>query len=80
MSQVDQVFYFEDERDQVWACIVKIKPINLNDFGWGEGPHDVCENQYECEALILTSTDYHNPQDDIDYVQLDLDPIQAYVI
>jgi hypothetical protein len=50
------------------------------DVGWGERPHDVCENYHECEPLIMTSTDDYNPQDDVDYVRLDLDPIEAYVI
>jgi hypothetical protein len=79
-SQVDQVFYIEDERDRDWACTVKTKPRNVYDDGWGEGPHDLYKNHQECKPLILTSTDYHNPQDNVDYIRLDLDPIQAYVI
>jgi hypothetical protein len=79
-SQVDQVFYVEDERDQDWAFAIKTKPRKVYDVDRGEGPHDVCENHHECEPLIMTSTDYHNPQDDVDYVRLDLDPIEAYVI
>jgi hypothetical protein len=79
-SQVDQVFYVEDERDRDWTCAVKTKPRNVYDIGRGEGPHDVCENHHECEPLIITSTDYHNPEDNVDYVRVDLDPIEAYVI
>ena len=80
MSQVDQVFYVEDERDRDWACAIKTKPRNVYDVGRGEGSHDVCEKQHDCEPLIMTSTDYPNPEDDVDYVRLDLDPIEAYVI
>jgi hypothetical protein len=80
MSQVDQVFYIKNERDRDWASTVKTKPRNVYDDGRGEGLHDLCENHHECESLILTSVDYHNPQDDVDYVRLDLDPIQAHVI
>jgi hypothetical protein len=32
-SQVDQVFYVEDERNQDWACIVRTKPRNVYDVG-----------------------------------------------
>ena len=52
----------------------------MYDVGRSEGPHDVCENHHECEPLIMASTNYHNPKDDVDYVQVDLDPIEAYVI
>ena len=80
MSQVDQVFYVEDDRDQDWACVVKTKPKNVYNIGRGEEPHVICENHHKCEPLILTNIDYHNPQDDVNYVRLDLNPIQAYVI
>jgi hypothetical protein len=79
-SQVNQVFYVEDERDRDWACAVKIKPRNVYDVGRGEGPHDVCENHHECEPMITTSPDCHNTGDDVDYVRVDVDPIKAYVI
>ena len=52
----------------------------MYDIGQGEGSHDVCENQHNCEPLIMTSTNYPNPEDDVDYVRLDLNPIEAYVI
>jgi hypothetical protein len=32
-SQVDQVFYVEDERDRDWACTVKTKLGNVYDVG-----------------------------------------------
>jgi hypothetical protein len=79
-SQVNQVFYVEDKRDRDWACVVKTKPRNVYDIDRGEGPHDVCENHHECEPLIMTSPDYHNPENDVDYVRVDVDPIEAYVI
>jgi hypothetical protein len=28
-SQIDQVFYMEDERNPDWACAVRIKPRNM---------------------------------------------------
>ena len=67
MLQVDQVFYVVDERDWDWACVVKTKPKNIYDVGQGEGLHDTCDNHHECEPLILTSSDYHNPHNDVDY-------------
>jgi hypothetical protein len=39
-SQVDQVFYVEDERNPDWACAVRTKPRNVYDVGQGEGPND----------------------------------------
>jgi hypothetical protein len=41
-SQVDQVFYVEDERNPGWACVVRTKPKNVYDVGQGEG---------SCESL-----------------------------
>jgi hypothetical protein len=32
-SQVEQVFYVEDERDPNWACVMRTKPINAYDVG-----------------------------------------------
>jgi hypothetical protein len=80
MLQVDQVFYVDDERDRDWTYTVKTKPKNMYNVDWGERPHDVCENHHECEPLIRTNTNYYNPEGDVDYIQLDLDPIEAYVI
>ena len=45
-SQVDQVFYVEDEKDRDWACTVRTKPRNVYDVGQGEGPHDACANYH----------------------------------
>jgi hypothetical protein len=39
-SQLEQVFYIDDERDPDWACTVKTKPRNVYDVGQGQGPHD----------------------------------------
>jgi hypothetical protein len=32
-SQVDQVFYVEDERNPGWACVVQTKPRNIYNVG-----------------------------------------------
>jgi hypothetical protein len=32
-SQVNQVFYVEDERNPNWACTVRTKPRNMYDVG-----------------------------------------------
>jgi hypothetical protein len=67
-TQVDQVFYVGDERDPDWACAVRTKPNNVYDVGHGEGHHDACANYHECEPLLLTSNNDHDPQDDFDHV------------
>jgi hypothetical protein len=36
-SQVDQVFYVEDERNPGWAYVVRTKPRNVYDDGQGDG-------------------------------------------
>jgi hypothetical protein len=41
-SQVDQVFYVEDERNPDWVCAMRTKPRNVYDVGQGEGRHDAC--------------------------------------
>jgi hypothetical protein len=74
-SQVDQVFYIEDQRGQDWACTIRTKPRNLYNIGQGEGLHDACANYHKCKPLILTNSDDYNPQDDVEYVQSNLDPI-----
>jgi hypothetical protein len=79
-SLMDQVFYVEDEREPDWACTVRTKSWNVYDVGHGEGPHDACANYHECELLLLTSSNDHDPQVDFDHVRPELDPIQAYVI
>jgi hypothetical protein len=78
-TQVDQVFYIEDERDPGWACAVRTKPRNVYDVG-GEGHDDACANYHECEPLLLTSNNDHNLQDDFDHIRPDVDPIPVYVL
>jgi len=63
-SQVDQVWYGEDEKDPDWASTRRTKPRNICDVGQGEGPHDACANYHECKPLQLTSNNDHDPQDD----------------
>jgi hypothetical protein len=60
-TQVDQVFYVEDERDLDWACNVRTKPNNVYDVGYGEGHHDACANYQKCKPLLLTSNNDHDP-------------------
>jgi hypothetical protein len=60
-SQVDQIYYVEDERDPNWACAVSTKPNNIYDIGQGEWPHDTCSNYHECEPLLLASNNDHDP-------------------
>ena len=59
-SQVDLVFYVEDERDSDWACTVRTKPRNVYGVGQGEGPQDTCTNYHECEPLLLNSNNDHD--------------------
>jgi len=42
-SQVDQVFYIEDERNPGWACAVRTKPRNVYDDGQGDESHDTSD-------------------------------------
>jgi hypothetical protein len=37
-SQVEQVFYIEDERNPDWACAMRTKPRNVYDIWQGQGP------------------------------------------
>ena len=39
-SQVDQIFYVENEMNPDWACAVRIKPRNVYDVGQGQGLDD----------------------------------------
>jgi hypothetical protein len=64
---LDQVFYVEDVSDPDWACAVRTKPKNVYDVDQGEGPHDGCTNYHECEPLLLTSNNSHDPQDNFDH-------------
>jgi len=79
-SQVDQVFYVQDERNPDWACVVRTKPRNVYDVGQGEGSHDSCDTYHECEPLLLTRNNDQDPSDEFDHVRPDLEPILAYVI
>lgn len=78
-SQVDQVFYVQDDRCPDWACAVRTKPRNIYDVGQVEGHQDSCANYHECEPLILPRNVDHDLQDHIEYVRHDLDPTEAYV-
>jgi hypothetical protein len=78
-TQVDQVFYVEDERDPGWACAIRTKPRNIYNVG-GEGHDDACANYQKCEPLLLTSNNDHDLQDDFDHIQPDVDLIPAYVL
>jgi hypothetical protein len=71
-SQVDQVYYVEDESNLDWACIVRTKPRNVYDVGQGEGPNDASVNYHQIERLLLNSNHDLNPPD--------LAPIKAHVI
>lgn len=79
-SQVDQVFYVEDERNPDWACAMWTKPRNVYNVGQGEGSHDACDNYHKCEPFLLTRNNDHDPHDEFYHVRLDLEPILAYVI
>jgi hypothetical protein len=60
-TQVVQVFYVEDEQDPGWACAISNKPRNVYDIGHGEGYDDACAIYHECEPLLLTSNNDHDP-------------------
>jgi hypothetical protein len=80
-SQVEQVFYVEDERDPDWACAVRTKPRNVYNIGQGQGPDDEQPNYYESEPLQLDHNHHYDSQEEeIDYVRTDLPPIEAYMI
>ncbi|XP_059451109.1 uncharacterized protein LOC132181901 [Corylus avellana] len=80
-SQVDQVFYVENERNPYWACAVRTKPRNVYDVGQGQRSDESSNNYHEIEPLLLSSNhDHVNAPDDVDYVRPDLEPIEAYVI
>jgi hypothetical protein len=78
-SQVDQVFYVEDERNPDWACALRTKPRNVFDVGQVERPNDARATYHEYEPLVLTSGNLHDLQDDFEHDKLDLDPIEARV-
>jgi hypothetical protein len=69
-SQVEQVFYVEDERDPDWACAVRTKPRNVYDIGQGQGSDDEQPNYHESEPLQLDHNHHYDSQEeDIDYVR-----------
>jgi hypothetical protein len=76
-SQVDQVFYVEDERNQSWACAVRTKPKNIYDDGQGDRSHDASDTYHECEPFLLTRINDNDPSDDFDHTRLDLNSILA---
>jgi len=67
-SQVDQVFYVEDERNPGWICAVRTKPRNVYDVGQGDGSRDACDNYHECEPFPLIEINDNDPSDDFDHV------------
>jgi hypothetical protein len=76
-SQVDQVFYVEDERNPSWACAVGTKPRNIYDDGQGDRSHDASDTYHECELFLLTKINDNDPSDDFDHARLDSVPILA---
>jgi hypothetical protein len=79
-SQVDQVFYVEDERNPNWVCAVRTKPRNVYDVGQGEGSSDADNAYHECVPIILPTDDLHDMNDEFDHDRPDIDPIEAPVI
>lgn len=74
-SQVDQVFYGEDERNPGWACVVQTKPRNVYDVGQGDGSHDTSDNYHEFEPFLITRINDNDPSDDFDHIRPNSDPI-----
>jgi len=79
-SQVDQLFYVEDERNLGWACAVRTKPRNVYDVGQGDGSRDACDNYHECEPFSLIRNNDNDPSDEFDLVRPNSNPILAYAI
>jgi hypothetical protein len=80
-SQVEQVFYVENGRDPDWVCAMKTKSRNVYDVGHGQGPNDEQLNYHESVPLELDPNHHYDPhEDDVNYVRIDLPPIEAYVI
>ena len=50
-SQVEQVFYVEDERNPDWACTARTNPRNVYDVDQGQGPDDNQANYHESKLL-----------------------------
>jgi hypothetical protein len=79
--QVEQVFYVENGRDPDWACIVRTKPKNVYNVGQGQGPDEEQPNYHKSVPLQLDHNyHYDSQEEDVDYVRIDLSPIEAYVI
>jgi len=76
-SQVDQVFYVEDERNPSWACAVQTKPRNVYDDGQVDGSHDASNTYHKREPFLLTRINDNYPSYDFDHARPDLDPILA---
>jgi hypothetical protein len=73
-SQVDQVFYIEDERNPSWACVVQTKLRNIYNNGQGDGSHDASNTYHECEPFLLTIINENDPSDDFDHARPDSNP------
>ena len=65
-SQVEQIFYVEDERDPNEACVVRIKPRNVYDIGQGQGPHDDQANYHESDPIQLDRNHHYDLSEDLD--------------
>jgi hypothetical protein len=76
-SQVDQVFYVENERNPDWVFAVRTKPRNVYDVGQGERSHDAGATYHECEPLVLTSGNLYGMNDEFEHYKSDIDPIES---
>jgi hypothetical protein len=76
-SQVDQVFYVEDERNPSWACVVQTKHRNVYNDGQGDGSHDAFDTYHLFEPFLLTRINDNDPSDDFDHARPDSGPILA---
>jgi hypothetical protein len=77
---VEQVFYVEDEKNPDWACAMRTKPKNVYDISQGQGSYDDKVNYHESEPLLLDRNHHYDPYDDLEYVIIDLAPVEACVI
>jgi hypothetical protein len=78
-SQVDQVFYVEDERNPDWVCVMRTKLRNVYDVGQGEGSHDARATYHECRPLVLTSGNLYNMNDEFKHDKPDINQIEVHV-
>jgi hypothetical protein len=58
---------------------VRTKPRNVYDVGLGEGSHGAVTTYHECEPLVLTSGNLHDPNDDFEHNRPNIDPIEVRV-